>query len=505
MNEPRLLLACCVLLLLPALGMAASPAASAAAPRAALDAELAGILAQLPGRYVGLAPLPGQPAAPSAPLYHRIVTLDAPRLGRHVLYHEITRDGFESQRPQQQKIYVFDTSARRSRNSMRSWTVPFGSVIPAPDRDAATLAALDLRQLKSFPRGCEIRWRTTAAESPQHIAEVLPEDCAFPSEAFRQTVRPSMRYELDARSFTLHEVFYDAERRPLFADPGPLRARRARTMQEVLDATTASDWRQPDPARTLYLELPAGRVILELAPAFAPRTVENLLTLARAGWFDGLSINRVHDNFVVQWGDPDASKPQGQAAARIAPEFTRRWTDDLAVTLLPDPDNFAAQVGFVDGLPVAGDRARGEIWPAHCYGALGVGRDIALDSGNGSELYVVIGHAPRQLERNITVVGRVLRGMELLAALPRGTGPLGFYERPEQRVPIRALRLAADLPASERAAIEVMRTDTAAFDDLIEARRNRRDDFYRVPAGHIDLCNVPLPVRTPLDSTHAQR
>ncbi len=472
MKESRLLLACCALLLLPVHGAAAS----SAAPRGALDIELARILAQLPGRYVGLAPLAGQPAAPPAPLYHRIVTLDAPRFGRHVLYHEITRDGFDSQRPQQQKIYVFDTSTRRTRNSMRSWTVPFGSVIPAPDRDAAALAALDLRQLKSFPRSCEIRWRTATEAAPRLIAEVLPEDCAFPSEAFGQTVRPSMRYEL-----------------------------RARTMQEVLDATTAADWRRPDPARTLYLDLPAGRVILELAPAFAPRTVENLLTLVRSGWFDGLSINRVHDNFVVQWGDPDATKPQGQAAARIVPEFTRRWSDDLAVTLLPDPDGFAAQVGFVDGLPVAGDRARGEIWPAHCYGALGVGRDIALDSGNGSELYVVIGHAPRQLERNITVVGRVLRGMELLAALPRGTGPLGFYERPEQRVPIRALRLAADLPANERDAIEVLRTDTAAFDDLIEARRNRRDDFYRVPAGHIDLCSVPLPTRAVPERADAQR
>lgn len=501
MKTLRLLQACSAIWLLGGLPTAVADEAAGNA----VEAELAQILALLPGRYVGLAPSSAQPSAPPAPLYHRIVTLDAPRLGRHVLYHEISRDGFESQRPQQQKVYVFDTRARRTRNSMRSWTVPFGNVIQAPDRDAAALAALDLRQLKSFPRSCEIRWRTAAESAPRLIAEVLPEDCAFPSEAFGQIVRPSMRYELDARSFTLQEVFYDAARRPLFPDPGPLRARRAQTMQDVLDATTAADWRRPDPARTLYLDLPAGRVILELAPAFAPRTVDNLLTLVRAGWFEGLSINRVHDNFVVQWGDPDANKPQGQAAARIAPEFSRRWSDELAVTLLPDRDGFAPQVGFVDGLAVAGDRARGEIWPAHCYGTLGVGRDIALDSGNGSELYVVIGHAPRQLERNITVVGRVLRGMEMLAALPRGTGPLGFYERPEQRVPIRALRLAADLPANEREPIEVLRTDTAAFDDLIEARRNRRDDFYRVPAGHIDLCSVPLPTRTIPERADAQR
>jgi peptidylprolyl isomerase len=502
MNQQRLWLAALALLLISMQGRAAPGSATT---RAALDAELTRVLTLLPGRYVGPGPASGPPSAPAAPLYHRIATLDAPRLGRHVLYHEIARDGFESRRPLQQKIYVFDTRPNRTRNSMRSWTAPFGTVIPAPDRDAAALAAIDLRQLKSFPPGCEIRWRTADAAAPQLIAEVLPEHCTFASEAFRQSVSPSMRYELDARSFTLREVFYDSNRRLLFPDSGPLQARRARTMQEVLAGTTAADWRQPDPARTLYLDLPAGRVILELAPAFAPRTVANLLTLARAGWFNGVSINRVQDNFVVQWGGADAKKPLGTAEVRIAPEFMRRWSDELAVTLLPDRDGYAAQVGFVDGLPVAGDRERGEIWPAHCYGALGVGRDLALDSGNGSELYVVIGHAPRQLERNITIVGRVLRGMELLAALPRGTGPLGVYERAEQRVPIRALRLAADLPAAERESIEVLRTDSVAFEDLIEARRNRRDDFYHVPAGYIDLCSVPLPVRETATERHAQR
>jgi len=494
MNRAALALLCCLLLPLPAV---AAPA------RADLDAELAAIVAALPGRYVGPGPRSANTAEAAAPLYHRIVQLDLPRLGRHVFYHELSRDGFESARPSQQKVYVFDTSPRRRRNSMRSWTVPYGSTIVAPDRDPAALAALDLAQLKDFPPGCEIRWRSTAEPQPRHIGEVLPADCSFPSESFRKDIRPAMRYEVDRRSFTLHEVLYDTAMQPLFPDAGPLVARRSRTMQEVLAATAAADWRAPDPARTLYLDLPAGRVVIELAPAFAPRTVTNLLTLVRSQWFDGLSINRVHDNFVVQWGDPDASKPQGNAVARIEPEYTRRWSDDLIVTLLPDPDAYAPQNGFVDGLPVAGDRSRGEIWPAHCYGTVGVGRDIAPDSGNGSELYVVIGHAPRQLERNITVVGRVLRGMELLAALPRGTGPLGFYEDPAQRVPIRALRLADDLPPAEREALERLRTDTQAFDDLVESRRNRRDDFYRLPAGHIDLCSVPLPVRTP--PTDAER
>jgi peptidylprolyl isomerase len=131
----------------------------------------------------------------------------------------------------------------------------------------------------------------------------------------------------------------------------------------------------------------------------------------------------------------------------------------------------------------------------HCYGTLGVGRDDDANSGGGTELYVVIGHAPRQLDRNITVAGRVLKGMELLSALPRGSGPLGFHEQAEQRVPIQRVRVAADVAEAERTPIEVLRTDTATFTALIEARRNRSDSWYKQPAGHIDVCSVPLPVR----------
>ena len=82
---------------------------------------------------------------------------------------------------------------------------------------------------------------------------------------------------------------------------------RGPTSAEVLASATASDWRRLDDARTLYLELPAGRVILELAPAFAPEHVENIQTLARERYFDGLAILRAQDNYVVQWGDPAAS------------------------------------------------------------------------------------------------------------------------------------------------------------------------------------------------------
>lgn len=276
---------------------------------------------------------------------------------------------------------------------------------------------------------------------------------------------------------------------------------KTRGTQEILDASQASDWRTLDPARTLYMELASGRVIIELAPGFAPAHVANITTLAHEGYWNGLAIVRSQDNFVVQWGDPNAEdearrKSLGGAKAKLPAEFER---DAKGVRFhpLPDPDGWAPQVGFVDGFPAGRDPKAGRAWLAHCYGAVGAGRNNEPDSSTGAELYVVTGQSPRQLDRNITVVGRVVQGMELLSVMPRGTGPLGFYEKPEQHAAIRAIRLAQDVPAAERTPLEVLRTDTALFDELVEARRNRRDAFYKRPAGHIDVCNVLLPTRTP--------
>ncbi len=269
-----------------------------------------------------------------------------------------------------------------------------------------------------------------------------------------------------------------------------------RTMADVLAASSPADWRPLDPYHTLYLQLAAGRVVIELAPAFAPEHVANLRTLVRQKYFDGMGVVRSQDNFVVQWGDATGKRNLGAARATLPAEFTVNSGVDLPFTRLPDPDGYAPEVGFSGGFPAARDPGAGQAWLAHCYGMVGAGRGNEPDSGNGTELYVVTGHAPRQLDRNIALVGRVVQGMELLSVLPRGAGPMGFYEHPRQHVPIMSVRVAADLPEAERVPLEVLRTDTATFAALVEARRNRRDDWYKVPAGYIDLCNVPLPART---------
>ncbi|MEO5628781.1 MAG: peptidylprolyl isomerase [Thermomonas sp.] len=275
-----------------------------------------------------------------------------------------------------------------------------------------------------------------------------------------------------------------------------------RTAKEIIDAAPASAWRTLDPANTLYMELEGGRVIIELAPGFAPAHVANIKAMAKGGFWDGLSIYRSQDNFVVQFGDADAddkekakSLPAG-TKDKLPAEFTRS-DKGVAFDRLPDVDGWAPQVGFIDGFPAARDPKAGKAWLTHCYGMLGAGRSNEPDSSIGAELYVVNGQAPRALDRQLSAVGRVVKGMNLLSTITRGPEPMGFYEKPDQRTTIKSIHLASEVPVGERTPLQLLRTDSQAFIDATEARRNRIDDFYKIPAGHIDLCLVPLPVRAP--------
>jgi peptidylprolyl isomerase len=267
------------------------------------------------------------------------------------------------------------------------------------------------------------------------------------------------------------------------------------SLADILEQSPASDWRALDPDNTLYMELASGRVVIELASDFSPEHAANVRALARAHYWDNAAITRVQDNYVVQWGVPESETHDiGAARAEITtPEYDRP-VGNLPFTRLADPDSYARQTGFTNGF-WAGRNGAGKTWMLHCYGAIGVGRDNPPNTGNGAELYTVLGQAPRHLDRNLAMVGRVVQGMELLSSLKRGTGALGFYETPAERTAILSVRLASDVPAAQRTNLEALRTDSATFRAVIESRRNRRENFFVEPTGHINVCNVPLPVR----------
>jgi peptidylprolyl isomerase len=267
------------------------------------------------------------------------------------------------------------------------------------------------------------------------------------------------------------------------------------TVDDLLAGAPAADWRTPNAEDTLYLELPQGRVVIELAAAAVPQHAANIKALARAHYFDGLAIIRVQDNYGVQWDDESHQRPL-PPSIKPSVEFTADAKAAKRFQLLPDRDLYAAQVGFLDGFPAARDPRTHSVWLAHCYGRVGAGRDDPAES-TGAEMYALIGNAPRQLDLNVALVGRVLKGMELLSALPRGTGEMGFYAAGQVPTPINAMRVAADLPERERTQIEVLRTDSATFRAVLDQRRDRREPWFKHNPGVIDLCNVPLPVRTP--------
>ncbi len=297
---------------------------------------------------------------------------------------------------------------------------------------------------------------------------------------------------------------------------------------EIVAKAKAEEWVAIAPSDLLVMDLTDGprgprRVVIQLMPApFSQGWVGNIRKLAAAKWWDGTSINRVQDNYVVQWGDATEKKalPDGLA---VVPEsnyifnigesrslsLDKRWDKKFEWNLdrigdeQPPKGRIPAYIDgfksyanydlFERGWPLAVDTVDFEQWPVHCYGMVGVGRNLSPDTGTGAELYTVIGHAPRHLDRNIALVGRVIEGIEHLSSLPRGTGALGFYEKEEERVPIVSVRLGndvADLPA-----FEYLSTESASFAAYAEARANRRDPFFNIPAAGADICNIPVPVR----------
>ncbi len=276
---------------------------------------------------------------------------------------------------------------------------------------------------------------------------------------------------------------------------------RVLTQKQVVDRSQDREWRTIDANNLLVMQLEGDRqVLIELAPGWAPKHVANIKQLVQQQYFDGTSVYRVQDNFVAQWGDPDAGKkgkavPMGKAKTELPAEFTRSTDEKFEFTLLPDGDLYAPEAGFSGSMPAARNRMAGKAWLVHCYGMVGVARSTDPTSGSGNTLYVPIGQAPRQLDHQLAIVGRVIEGMQWLAALPRGPEPMGVYKDPGKRTTITSVRLASALPADKRPSRQVLRSDSISFMRLLDAVRNRQDDFYRFPVGHVGVCNVPLPVR----------
>jgi cyclophilin family peptidyl-prolyl cis-trans isomerase len=330
------------------------------------------------------------------------------------------------------------------------------------------------------------------------------------------------------------------------ATPAPIApATAAPSPTEIVAAAPAGHWTAISASDLLLMQLaPDAKgkprlVVIQLMPApFSQGWIGNIRKLAQAKFWDGTAIVRVQDNYVTQWGDPDgddAAKakklPDGlvtvpESEYVTPPQWPSGWRRSGSVIsdggilsgrikkpeTTPPPawwwadnfdrwnDQYADMVGFMSGWLIGAPKSKtGDgvvVWPVHCYGMVGVGRNLSPDTGTGAELYTVIGHAPRHLDRNIALVGRVIEGMEHMSSLPRGTGALGFYEKPEDRTQILSVRLMSDMLSDKSfPEYEYLSTESDSFAKYADARANRRDPFFITPAGGADICNIPVPVR----------
>jgi peptidylprolyl isomerase len=277
---------------------------------------------------------------------------------------------------------------------------------------------------------------------------------------------------------------------------------------QAADAPTgaSSDWRNVDPQNLVLLDTRYGQVAIELAPEFAPVNAARFKALVRAHFYDGKSFYRVIDGFVAQGGVGEGTAatkdhPKDDATNTQWPtlkaEFDRPIGNDVTFTPLGSPDLFASEVGHVDGFPVGRDAKEGRLWIIHCSGTLAFARDDKPDTAS-TEFYIVIGEAPRRLDRNLSAFGRVISGLQYIQKLERGDPDVnsGVIADAAKRDPILRVQIAADLPAVAQPHFQVMRTESAAFAAKKEEKRNITSSFFfRKPPAILDVCLMAVPVK----------
>jgi len=247
-----------------------------------------------------------------------------------------------------------------------------------------------------------------------------------------------------------------------------------------------ADWRAIPDDELLVITLRDGhRVVIRLAARYAPAHIANIRKLAAAHWWDDSAVYRVQENWVTQWGDPTEKKPLPEGvAAKVIPEF--EIPAFAPAQRMSKPDGYSALSGITaDGWPVASDGQAA--WLTHCYGMVGVARDADPESGSGSELFTPIGQSARRLDRNYTVVGRIVEGMQYFSALPRSDAPMGVYATAAEYTPIATVRLASELPEAERPHYQYRAADNVRYAAAIALKEHPKPPMVPIGANVCDL------------------
>ncbi len=262
------------------------------------------------------------------------------------------------------------------------------------------------------------------------------------------------------------------------------------TPQQIVENAPADVWRPIDPENVIYMDLPAGTVIIEMRPDLAPVHAQRIRELVREGFYNGLRFHRVIEGFMAQGGDPKGDGTGGSDKPDLPGEFVRD-TSEVEGFRVIGRDRIAPRVGYIDGMPVGAQpeslrtfttAARVNLWPLHCPGVMSMARATDPNSAN-SQFFLMIGDSRLNLDKRYTAWGWIVDGFEATRRISRG-------EPPPRPTPIMRVRVASDIPASERRDIEIMRTDSETFMRYLK-RRGDVDETGYVK----DICDIKVPAR----------
>jgi peptidylprolyl isomerase len=252
-------------------------------------------------------------------------------------------------------------------------------------------------------------------------------------------------------------------------------------------AAPHADWRPLDPANTLVIETSKGRIVVEMAPALAPKAVERVKRLAKEGVYDGLLFHRVIEGFVDQTGNPNNHDGGTSAYPDLPAEFSARVPAEALTSVVARGDGIE---GFLGAVPVAGvspkEQALGtdhrpRVWGAYCDGVAGMGRQAGIDTAN-SEIFFMRAPA-RRLDHDYAVWGRVVQGQDVVRSIKVGEPPAD----PDRMVRVR---LAADIAPGERPNLLVADTAGPAFQAQVARAKARLGPRFSV-------CDLHIAVRQP--------
>lgn len=263
--------------------------------------------------------------------------------------------------------------------------------------------------------------------------------------------------------------------------------------EDEIASALAPDWRDVSPENLILVETTYGDIVIELNADFAPNHANQFRQLVRDDVYNGTRFYRVIDAFVAQGGLQDEEIIEKYPTVDNEND---RPISEAAFVPLGNADLFAPVVGHIDGFAVGRSETLGSEWLLHCPGALAMARDNDPDSG-GTEFYIVL-DAQRYLDRNLTVFGRVIDGMQYVQKLKRGVRAIesGVIQAPDQGDEIMSMTVAADMDPAIRPAYQIQAMPTQAFEDAKTAKRVREEDFfYRKPPEMLDICGFEVPVR----------